>query len=58
MYNCYFRVNHFEKIKLFGDVVNSNIFARIFGYSTVHLKLKEFKGLELRKLKNLTFLNI
>jgi hypothetical protein len=42
--------------------VNSNIFARIFRYSTTHIDLKnilefkEFKDLKLRKLTNLTFL--
>jgi hypothetical protein len=42
--------------------VNSNIFARIFRYSTTHIDLKnilefkEFKDLKLRKLMNLTFL--
>jgi hypothetical protein len=30
-----FRAKHFEKFKIFGYVVNLNIFTRIFGYSTV-----------------------
>jgi hypothetical protein len=60
-YNCRYRVKHFEKIEIFGDVTNSNIFTRIFRYLTIHLDLKdflEFKDLKFRKLLNLTFLNI
>jgi hypothetical protein len=44
--------------------VNSYIFARIFRYSTTYIDLKnilefkEFKDLKLRKLMNLTFLEL
>jgi hypothetical protein len=58
IYNCYFfRVRHFEKVEIFGGVVNLNIFTRIFRHSTVHLdlrdflELKEFRDLELIELK-------
>jgi hypothetical protein len=53
----FFRVKHFEKIRIFGDVANSNIFTRIFEHSTVRpdledLELKEFKNLELDFLEH------
>jgi hypothetical protein len=59
MYNYCFCVKHFDFIEMFGDVVNSNIFMRIFWHSTVHLdlkdllELKEFKYLERIELKEL-----
>jgi hypothetical protein len=53
----FFSCQTFDKIINFGDVVNSNIFTRIFGHSTVHLDLedlglKEFKDLELDLLEH------
>jgi hypothetical protein len=53
-----------KKIEIFGVVVNSNIFTRIFGHSTVHLdlkdllELKEFKDLGCIKLKELKDLEL
>jgi hypothetical protein len=45
-----FRAKHFEKFEIFG-VVNSNIFTRIFGYSTVLSDL-DLKDLELVLLEH------
>jgi hypothetical protein len=50
VYNYCFCAKHFEKFEIFGHVMNSNTFTRIFGHSTVRLELKDL--LELNFLEN------